>query len=220
MLSEDTLDNLMDKFDSNHDGSVDLNEFKFMLEGMKEPAQPQEGVRSSWTSKPAKGPLKKGRKKRLTLGDMASNFVKALQSDKTSVTRKLDVAFRMTDIDRIENIGVCHGDIFDQECAKLTFALYLKGVENPLVMTCSKRGHVGAWMEAFRTCIKSLKSQRPSERTFRNSNPFTHSHVGLITGLPELPKEKRSEPQSEQSKRGYSTLSSRIDWGDDDDDEV
>ena len=75
--------------------------------------------------------------------------------------RRLDVAYRMSDIDRIENISVCHGGgDFDSDCGKLTFAIYLKypkGVENPLeriptnplVMTCSKPAVVSAWMEAF-----------------------------------------------------------------------
>ena len=134
-LRQGTLDDLMNKFDTDHDGSIDVEGFKSMLESMKEPEQPQQRGRLTW------GTI------------IGANIKKAL--GKKSVTRKLDVAFRMSDIDRIEHIDFAQGDTFDQHCAKLTFALYLKGVESPLTMTCSKPCYVQAWMEAFRTCIKS-----------------------------------------------------------------
>lgn len=204
-LSEDRLESLMNEFDTNRDGSIDLDEFKSIRYSIIS-TQSQESSSSTWGLIPAETYQQTQEKEKFTWSSMRGSFRKALR--RASVSKKMNVAFRVSDIDRIEDIGKCYGQTFDSECAKITFAIYLKGVNTPLVMTCSKAGHVDAWMEAFRNCITGLKSQAPQQRSFRNSSEFTfdRQHAGLINGLP---KEK-----DQSFKRGSLAQwrGSSVDW--------
>lgn len=214
-LSKDTLDRLMDRFDSDSDGSIDLNKFKTMLHhGMKE--EPQQHEEESCQTKGRPPWLKKALgKKQKKKGVSAKKKL-----------RKIDAAYCMSDIDKIIDVGLCYGaDEFDPDCAKLTFAVYIKNMKDPLVVTCSKSGQVEAWMDAFRTCITSLKSQIPPQpggpilgspsqqsHLLDHDRRYNASHSGLITGLPDLPRErsKSHDKMLDRDSRG-----SAIDWGDD-----
>lgn len=218
-LSKSTIDSLMKRFDCNSDGSIDLNEFMLMLRTVKKDSKlsNKENDGFSWAS----------------LGTKLRNAI-----GKATVTRKLDIAFQMADIAKIEHIGLCYGNDFDKECAKLTFALYLRGVDDPLVITCAKPGHVEAWMEAFRTCITGLMSQQHQQQdptperhqTWGCSSSFSiepddppsvvdyRSHSGFIIGAPELPKKKKRNKANRTSIEKW--RHSSVDWGLDDSDNI
>lgn len=238
-LSKSTIDSLMNKFDSNSDGCIDLNEFMLMLMTIKKDPKL----------------LSKKEKDGFSWGSLGTKLRNAIGKDALgkarTVTRKLDIAFQMSDIAKIENIGLCHGNDFDQEFAKLTFAVYIRGVDNPLVLTCAKPGHVEAWMEAFRTCIAGLVSQQHQQqqqdptRYFpeRQSwgayasrgcsssfsiEPDDHppsvvdyrSHSGFIEGAPEMPKEKKKVRNKANRTSLDKWRHSSIDWGLDDSDNI
>ena len=205
-ISEDTLENMMKKYDNDSDGSIDLEEFKSMVHGMKD--VPQESSRQTcgltWLKKAL------GKSKKLSI--VAAKKM-----------RKLDAAYCMSDIGKVIDVGICYGDEFgDPHSAKLTWAIYIKNVKDPLVITCSKPGQVDAWMDAFRTSIRGLKSQLPppeptttaghSYLDMENDPRFNSSHSGLITGLPEPVRQSNKNRREDFEKFGP-----RLDWGDDSD---
>ena len=201
-ISPHTLESMMKQYDNDSDGSIDLEEFKSMVHGMKDVPQEsrQSGLR--WLKKAL------GKSKKLSVA--------------SKKTRKLDVAYCMSDIDKVIDVGMCYGDEFDPDSAKLTWAIYIKKVKDPLVITCSKPGQVEAWMDAFRTSIRGLKSQlpppepstsgRPSYLDPHNDARFNASHAGFITGLPEPVRQPKKNRREDLEKFG-----SRLDWGDDSD---
>lgn len=197
-LSETALDGLLNKFDSDSDGTISLNEFKSIVHEMHHKPETQSNG-NLWRSL--------GTKLRRALG-------------RTSVTRRLDVAFQMADIRKIENISIIHGNktktFSDSEWAQLTLAVYIKGVIEPLLVTCAKPGHVEAWMEAFNTCITSLKSR--SLGVASNTLPeesIDHSHAGLICGVRDSQNEEKQTNRTSLGK----WLGSTVDWADEDTEE-
>lgn len=124
------------------------------------------------------------------------------------VTRKLDVAFQLSDIDGIENTGAHQIEqtepIAHPELALFDFAVHVQGVSEPLTLMCSKPGHAQAWVEAFQTCIASNKS---------------NSAGGNDPGVEEGGDFKRDtmEEKTAPIKSGRHVVDwgdSRIDWGD------
>lgn len=159
-LSDTIFNDLMKRFDCDSDGTISLEEFKTMMyeqQGKRgEDAQHQNSNRG--------GSFWRG---------LGRKLKKALST--RGVTRKLDSAFQISDIERIENMGdsaqSSESKMFvDSELTPLTLALFLKEEVNnieyrrfsggtygrdandPLVIMCSKPGHVEAWVEAFRIC--------------------------------------------------------------------
>ena len=136
-LSETVLDELMKRFDSDSDGTVSFDEFKSMMHELQNLAEKKNNG--------------------FFLGGLGGKMKKALTKD--GVTRTLDVAFQMSDIDNIENMGVSRSKemqkIVSSELAPLTLVVYLKDVRVPLVVTCAKPGHAEAWEEAFCKCMES-----------------------------------------------------------------
>jgi len=131
-LSKTTLDGLMNRFDSDSDGTISLEEFTSMMNDL----QGKPDVKQTfWRG--IGGALKR-----------------ALTTN--GITRKLDAAFQMSDIERIENMGDWDSKetklFVDPELAPLTLAVYIKDARHPLMVMCSKPGHVEAWVEAFRVC--------------------------------------------------------------------
>lgn len=125
-LSETVLDALIKRFDSDSDGMISFREFEAMMHKLHG---------SFWTG-----------------------FSKGIKQGffQTAVTRKLDVAFRLSDIDRVESIYDFEGSVMmlaGSEMSALSLAIHLKEVIDPLVILCSKPGHVEAWVEAFRVCM-------------------------------------------------------------------
>ncbi len=117
----------------------------------------------------------------------------------------------MADVEKIEQLGVCHSsktELFaDSEWAPLTLAVHTKGGRTTLLATCAKPGHVEAWMEAFRACIASLKSPPPVGSPARTEESIGLSTPGLILGARDAPI-KRKDRSSLAKWAG-----SAIDWG-------
>lgn len=141
-LSETSLDELMQKLDSDSDGTVSLEEFKTMMHELQSNQKEDVQRGSFW-------------------GSLGSKFKRNLAT--SSVTRTLDVAFQMSDIKKIERMDTRNGNNYalanNLELTHLSYAVHLKGLADPLVVTCGKPGHAEAWMEVFRSGMKSLKLQ-------------------------------------------------------------
>lgn len=188
-LSESSLNTLMRRLDKDSDGEVSVEEFKAAM------MQELEGIAPSDT-----------RLTGFSWRSLGTKFKRNLAKD--GVRRKLDAAFQMSDIEKIEHVGLCHGDNKSTEVglAQQTFAIYLRGVADPLVVTCAKPGHVEPWMEAFRKCIDNLKLHPDA----------SVGHAGLIHGVNLKKGKVKTNRKSVEKWRGDA-----IDWGfDDDDDEI
>ena len=207
VLSSASLDGIMKRFGSDSDGTISLNEFKSIFYEVHQTS----GARPngfSWKTLGAK--LKRNHKK-------------------ARISRKLDSALCMADIEKIEIIGLCQrlgaefcrrhtgiASVFlagqrntnlssaESQWEHSTLAVFIKGETEPMLLTCAKPGHAEAWMEAFRTCIKSLKSNFQRE-------DLEQSHQGLINGLIE--KKKIKNDRLSRAKFGASV----IQWADGDD---
>jgi len=125
-LNDTVIDKLMNKIDADSDGEITIDEFESAMLGLED----------------------KGSGKKISLLSSWASFFEALTND--SDKQKLDVAFQMSEIDTIVDM---HGTA-GTELGPLTFAVYLKGGNDPLLVKCAKPGHVGAWEEAFSRCIQ------------------------------------------------------------------
>jgi len=131
-LSRHTLDDIMQRFDSDSDGSISLEEFKAMMEELQ-------------------GSKKDGNNFWKGLG----NKLKSVVSNK-GVTRKLEVAFGMQQVINAEkladNTNYQSSKFVDKDLAPLSLVINLHGMKDPMVVICSKPGQVEAWVDAFRIC--------------------------------------------------------------------
>ncbi len=143
--------------------------------------------------------------------DLGSRLRSKRTLGKTAVDQKLDVAFRMEDVERIEQLGVCHSSktkmFADSEWAPLTLVVHVKGREMPMLVTCAKPGHVDAWMEAFGACVASLKLESLVKNPAWPGEPIEISPPGLILGARDV-EIKRKDRSSLAKWAG-----SAIDWG-------
>lgn len=151
-LTTETLDNLFKLLDSDGDGTIDLEEFQAMLDGEMEPSGNAKRGGMSWIQK-------------AIIGHQSQRHVMGSQQG-----TKLDAAHRMADVEKV----VDHANIFDEdvddaelhiedqhyesenEYAKqmLSFSIYLKDKDDPLVMTCSKPvSKIGFCVTIFIPCI-------------------------------------------------------------------
>mmetsp|Transcript_8593 Transcript_8593/g.19311 ORF Transcript_8593/g.19311 Transcript_8593/m.19311 type:complete len:432 (-) Transcript_8593:122-1417(-) len=183
-LSASSLDGVMETFDVDFDGTISFHEFKSILHQTQQPKSHQN--QNLW-------------------GSLGKLLKKAL--DRSDVTPKLDAAFLLSDIDRIENLGVCHLTstqlLPTSDWARHTFAIFLKEVEEPILVACSKPGHVEPWMHAFSACIESLKQKRHGSHA--NILP-EGSEPGVVLGVKD--EKKRKKRTSRDMWKG-----STVDWG-------
>jgi len=190
-LSNQTLDDIVQRLDSDSDGTVSLEDFKSMAYEAHRAAGARR-YRFSWKSLAAK--VVKGRKK-------------------TGTNRKLDAAFQLADVEKIENLAFSPGSENSftaySECKQSTLAVYIKGESEPIMVTCGKPGHAVAWMETFSTCMASFKSHFPAEF----SDECENSRRGLLIGSDDAPKTRKKK--NRVSRAAF--LNSGISWGDDDD---
>ncbi len=130
-LSETIIDNLMAKLDSDADGAITLDEFKSALHELHDQTDYMKDFNSSWNR----------------ILPRLSGFWEDHNNEDTDAP-KLDVAFQMSDIVTIETL-------IGEELTPSALALYTKGImEFPLHVECAKPGHVDAWEDAFRICMK------------------------------------------------------------------
>ena len=140
-ISEHVLSDILERFDSDHDGTIDFEEFETVMNELK--PKPKEDERWSWGSL--------GEKIRKTIGSRPSD-----------AERKLECAFPLLDIEKIESINVCcseQTELFAKSSwSELMFAIFIKGRATPLLLVCSKPAHRLAWVDAFRICyVKSVQ---------------------------------------------------------------
>eukprot|EP00581_Thalassiosira_minuscula_P006568 CAMPEP_0183742150 /NCGR_PEP_ID=MMETSP0737-20130205/64047_1 /TAXON_ID=385413 /ORGANISM="Thalassiosira miniscula, Strain CCMP1093" /LENGTH=390 /DNA_ID=CAMNT_0025977685 /DNA_START=266 /DNA_END=1435 /DNA_ORIENTATION=- len=126
-LTDSTIDDLLNKFDSDSDGNISLDEFESMMYELQHMPEMSSIISS----------MKKIRFK----------LMNALH--KRGFTHKLDAAFQLEGIEKIENISIFHSTrtklLADSKWGQLTFAVHINGVAGPLLVTCAKPGHVEAW---------------------------------------------------------------------------
>ena len=192
-LSKTVLDGLMKRFNSDSDGTVSFDEFKSMMHKLgKKPEDDQNG--SFWRG------LGRKLKKALT---------------KNGVTRKLDVTFQMSDIERIEKISICRSNetqmFADSEWVQLTFAIYLKGLKDPLVVMCSKPGHAEAWEEAFCKCME-LQGADDTQKCCNYAPEEWHSST-IDWGDYDGTKEERHSISKRETNPVSDWQCSTVDWG-------
>jgi hypothetical protein len=76
---------------------------------------------------------------------------------KSDIKRKLDFAFPLSDIERVESLHLCHSaktEIFaNSSWGEIAFAVFIRFRKNPLILVCSKPQHREAWVDAFRVCL-------------------------------------------------------------------
>ena len=176
-LSSQTLIDLMKRFDSDSDGTISLEEFKAMMEELQR--HKKEG-RNFWSG----------------IGKQLKRVV-----SKKGVTRKLEIAFEMRHIDRVEKLAdnrKLAKKYVARELAPLALAIYFKGLDDPMVVMCSKPGHVDAWVEALRITT-------------------TWALENVDWGADEVAKDGRAAAMERGGIRN-SWRCSTIDWGLDDDD--
>mmetsp|Transcript_26296 Transcript_26296/g.63124 ORF Transcript_26296/g.63124 Transcript_26296/m.63124 type:complete len:204 (+) Transcript_26296:107-718(+) len=179
-LSEPDLDQMMGSFDSGSATTITLDELKFLLYELRCDLYTQQNGYSFWKH--------------------LDEFLKRSLSE-TGVIRTLDKAFIISDIETVEHMVESCSDIEmkmldrSSECALVTFAVHLKGIPAPLVISSSKPGNTAAWLDAFRVCMawqcKNI-DWGDDEDVNRDRNPH----------LPEVDQSGSNEWRS-----------SRIDWG-------
>lgn len=191
-LSGPALNHIMNQYDLDSNDAISWNEFKAMVPKPKVPTREE---RLSWTS----------------IGMSVRNAI-----GRTGLSQKLDAAFQLDDVKKIENLGVCHSrrtEIFaDSEWAPLTFAVQLKGGGTPLLVTCAKPGHVEAWMEVFHSCV--TREGIPPDNAQREELPSASS-LGTIWMARTLQKKRTRDRTSLQDWyrcQGSKGKTKTIDW--------
>ena len=130
-LSEIVLDELIKHTDTGNDGTVSLDEFQAMMSGLAHPKV------TRWAN----------------LINVLKHAVYA-----SGANEKLVAAVQMADIEYVED-GMCGNEDTNSsdgaESVNLTLSIHIRGAKDPLLIKCSKPGHVEAWMEAL---IKSVST--------------------------------------------------------------
>mmetsp|Transcript_6123 Transcript_6123/g.8926 ORF Transcript_6123/g.8926 Transcript_6123/m.8926 type:complete len:446 (+) Transcript_6123:247-1584(+) len=133
-IGESALTEVMHKIDTDEDGTITFDEFEY---AMKELCP---------TSKEEK----------TFFGSLGKRFKNAFGSS-SDVQRTLEYAYLLTDVEKIECLSVCHSAktrMFAQSSfGSLSFAIHVRGQEQPVVLICSKPEHKDAWINAFKVCM-------------------------------------------------------------------
>jgi hypothetical protein len=116
-------------------GTIDFHEFKQVLNELAPKDEPKQ-CNSLF-----------GNLKKTLMGGLSQSDIK----------RKLDFAFPLSDIERVESLHVCHSaktEMFaNSSWREVAFAVFIRFRKNPLIMVCSKPQHREAWIDAFRVCL-------------------------------------------------------------------
>jgi hypothetical protein len=117
-----------------HSGTIDFQEFKQVLNELAPQNEPQ--PRSLF-----------GNLKKTLMGGLSQSDMK----------RKLDLAFPLSDIERVESLNLCHSSktemYANSSWGEVSFAVFIRFRKHPLVMVCSKPEQREAWIDAFRICL-------------------------------------------------------------------
>eukprot|EP00804_Cyclotella_cryptica_P001785 CCRYP_018588-RB/>CCRYP_018588-RB protein AED:0.29 eAED:0.29 QI:100/1/1/1/0.8/0.66/6/1051/628 len=140
--SEQMLTELMNRFDIDDSGTIDFREFKQVLSELASKDKPQ---------------CNEGNTFMKTLRNTLMG--KLSQSD---IKRKLDVAFPLTDIDRVESLNICCSSktkmFANSSLADVSFAVFIRFRKHPLILVCSKPEQREAWVDAFRVCLVNSRN--------------------------------------------------------------
>jgi len=158
-IGESALSEVMSRIDTDNDGTITFEEFAVAMEDL--------------------APTPKEEK--TLFGSLGKRLMKALTP--SDVKRKVDCAALFTDVGRIECLNVCHSSktrmFAESSFGDLSFAILLKGEEQPLVVICSKPEHKDAWINAFKVCIvNSVKNATDkSSKQMRDKIGWQHDIV-------------------------------------------
>lgn len=177
----------MRQFDTDSDGTISFIEFKSMMKKMQcDLAKRQEdnsgGIKS-----------------------FLRVFSRLKERDNGFVSRKLDVAFQISDIDRVVELSAHDNNTQAQavgpELAQLTLAIYIKNFNAPLVITLAKPGHVQAWLEAIRVS-RAWQVNKPKEGRIS----VNYCLDDLLSFRQSLPEDTTEMRESMNPNRMDSTL--------------
>lgn len=140
-VSEEILGQILDRFDADGDGEISYSEFENVMQelGSSEDLQ-----------------------RKSTLGRLSSLGKKLKASLTHHDHDKVDSAYLFSDITKVESLNVCHSDstemIAMSNWGEMSFSIFVKGKNEPLVMICSKPEQKLAWIDALQLCyVKSTK---------------------------------------------------------------
>ena len=135
-ISEHALSELMGKFDADSDGTITFDEFESVIRSLS-PKTPEAPVQ-----------------KKTFWGNLGNKLKRSFSS---GAERKLESAFRISDIDRIESLHICSSEqtrsFANSNWADISFAIFIKGVKEPMIVVCSKPEQREAWVDAFSKCV-------------------------------------------------------------------
>lgn len=144
-ISERALSDIMETFDTDQNGTIDAEEF---MEAMQSHTRPKRQKRNS------------------VLGSMnawGGNALRRMTGSFAKV-RKMDCACLFADVERVEVVDICSSDktrmFAHSSWADLTFAIFVRGKEDPLIAVCSNREQRAAWVDAFRACYVASTQTR------------------------------------------------------------
>lgn len=88
-----------------------------------------------------------------------SNLRKTLLGglSQSDIKRKLDVAFPLSNIERVESLHICHSaktaTFANSSWAEVAFAIFIRFRKCPLIFVCSKPEQREAWVDAFKVFL-------------------------------------------------------------------
>ena len=117
-----------------YSGTIDFQEFKQVLNELTPKDEPQ-----SYS----------------LFGNLRKTLMGGLS--KSDIKRKLDMAFPLSDVERVESLHICHSaktEMFaNSSWAQISFAIFIRSRNHPLILVCSKPEHREAWISAFKVCL-------------------------------------------------------------------
>mmetsp|Transcript_2232 Transcript_2232/g.4061 ORF Transcript_2232/g.4061 Transcript_2232/m.4061 type:complete len:613 (-) Transcript_2232:78-1916(-) len=158
-VGESALSEVMRRIDSDEDGTITFDEFECAMQELAPTPKEEKSL----------------------FGSLGLRLSKAFSS--SNMQRKLDGAYLLTDVERIECLSICHSAktrVFaESSFGDMSFAIHVKGQEQPLVMICSKPAHKDAWINAFKVCIvNSMKNATDkSAKQIRDKIGWQHQIV-------------------------------------------
>ena len=142
-VGEKALDNIMERFDANGDGVIDLKEFQ-------EACEEQQPKNARWGYLGA------------VVGDKIRHSLGGGDPPKVAG------AYDYRDVEGVDSLNISYdttNELFaTSSWAETVFAVRLRGKDVPLVLVCAKPEQRLAWVEALTTCVaQSMRCRAASE---------------------------------------------------------